>query len=134
MWSAKETNCRFCQNSTRKAIRFLLFFFCVFFLVEGDSNYSLTVMRGSVVLSTVATVVLLCAVILLPLVEGGATTSAATTSASRANTINFSSDVACGIFVGLFCVALLIFAIVMMMDIQASDKIAEPKREQGKTY
>lgn len=51
-------------------------------------------------------------------------------AATQQQTIALSADAATGIFVGLFLLVVLGFAIMMLSDIQTSDTIGQPKKER----
>lgn len=43
--------------------------------------------------------------------------------------ISFSPEIATGVFIGVFLIALLAFAVGMLMDIHTSDTIGQPKKD-----
>lgn len=50
-------------------------------------------------------------------------------AAASPQEIYLSSDVATGLAIGAFLVGMLVFAVVMLMDIQASDTIGQKKEQ-----
>ena len=51
------------------------------------------------------------------------------TNAAYANSIAVSPDVATGVFIGIFLLSILIFALKMLDGVKASDKIGQNKPE-----
>ena len=56
-------------------------------------------------------------------------TLASAQEAGNFQTIHLSSEVATGIVLGFFFIGMLSFAVYMVMDIQVSDKLGQPREQ-----